>query len=426
MAINRRQFIKRSAGVVTVSLVMPNLWLREARAQSGSRRKLVVIQLAGGYDGLNVVVPYTSSRYQSLRPNLHFKDSELKDAQGNSTIISSEFGLHPELGEIKSMYDAGKVAVVLGVGYPTPNLSHFLSTDIWQTANTNGGTGDGWLGKYADLALFGKPGLTAANIGGSLPKALFADKAVIPSISNFANYTYQTDQRFGGDRNNQINTFNSANRRSFPTGSFAAALATTGVDAVAGAAQLQTAVATYSSTITYPTPNPLAAALKMVAQIMVTVPEASLLYVSMGGFDHHSQEIGNAEQPTNKNVGQLAQLLKYLSEGVDTFYKDLEQHNLANDVLILPWSEFGRRPNENASFGSDHGTALPIMVIGNGVHGGIYGVQPSLETTALDTAGNMKFQVDFRSVYATVLDRWLGADARAILGGTFENIGFLG
>jgi uncharacterized protein (DUF1501 family) len=437
MAINRRQFIKRSAGAISVSLVMPKLWLGQAQGQSvtaANRKIFIVIQMSGGNDGLNTVAPFTDSAYLSLRPTLGFKESELKDVQGNSTILGNQpFGLNPALSEIKGLYDAGKVAIVLGVGYPSANLSHFLSTDIWMTANIAGGVGDGWLGKYADQKLLGQSSLSAINIGGSLPKAFFAEKVVVPTISNFATYTFQTDTRFAGDRNNQINTFNSTNQRDFGPDSFAGAIAKSGVDAVGGAAQLQTAVGGYTSPVVYPSGAgftnravQFAGALKMAAQIVTTIPEANLLFVQMGGFDHHSQEIGSAaDQFTDKKIGEHAELLQALSLGVKAFYDDMTAHGLADNVVMMTFSEFGRRPNENASHGSDHGTASNLFVIGNPVQGGkLYGEQPSL--TDLDSARNMKFKVDFRSVYATILDKWLGADSRSILGGQFGDVGFLG
>jgi uncharacterized protein (DUF1501 family) len=425
MATTRRQFIKRSATAVTVSLVMPRLWIGNALAQSPQdRRILVVIQLAGGNDWLNTLVPYTDSTYRTLRPTIGFAESELKDAQGHSTIISSSFGLHPGLTEIKSLYDAGRVAIVNGVGYPSPNLSHFLSMDIWQTANTNGGVGNGWLGKYADQKLVGQSGLSAVSIGGSLPKALFSDKVVVPSISNFQNYQFLTDPRNTGDRNNQINTFNQNSNRSFDDGSFIKEIAATGIDALAGAQRVQQSVGTYTSPVTYPSGNGLANALKMVAQLATTVSEANLFYVQMGGFDHHSDEIGNAQSPTDKTVGQHMNLLSQFSQAVKAFYDDMASHGLADKLLMMHWSEFGRRPGENASFGTDHGTSSGQLIIGDPVVGGIYGQQPSL--TDLDGAGNLKFKVDFRAVYATVLDKWLSADSQSILGASFENVGFLG
>lgn len=430
MPTTRREFIRRSVGAVTASLVIPKIWTGSARAQGlaadPNRKIFVVIQLGGGNDGLNTVIPYTDSRYYSLRPNLGFKESELKDDQNRSTILNGQVGLHPALGEIKELYDAGKVAIVLGAGYPDPNLSHFLSTDIWETANPDGGQGEGWLGKYADQKLVGKSGLSAVSVGGSLPKAFFGENVVVPSISSFETYNYLTDARYPRDRTNQLNTFNANYARTFTPDTFTSLLDGNGLDAVTGAAQVQSATATYTSNVTYPANNPLANALKMLAQLITTIPETSLLWVQMGGFDNHSAQIATVSGQPSKLTGDHADLLSRFSEAVKAFYDDLVQHGLGDNVVMMSWSEFGRRPNENASFGTDHGTAAPMFVVGNPVHGGLYGQQPSLATTALDGAGNMRFSVDFRAVYGTILDRWLGADSKSILGAQYENVGFLG
>lgn len=427
MPTSRRKFIKQSAGMVTLGLVMPKMWITDARAQSPADRKiLVVIQLAGGNDPFNTLVPYTDARYHSLRPVLSFKEAELKDAAGRSMIIENGFGLHPALSHLKDFYDENKLAIVQGVGYPQPNLSHFLSMDIWHTADLTGLQGEGWLGKYADIALVGQPGLPAVSIGNTLPKSLFADDFVTPSISNFNNYTYQTDNRHRGDRENQLNTFKTNNSRSFAEGSFIAEIASTGFDALKGAEQIQESVGSYVPAVDYPSPNPLASALQMVAQIATTIPDANLFYVSMGGFDHHSNEIGNDQNAADKTVGQLATLLRYFSEGVKAFHDDMAGHGLAENLLMFQWSEFGRRPNENNSFGTDHGTAECLWVIGDSVKGGLYGEQPSLAATQLDNAGNMVFKVDFREVYATILDKWLGVDSKEVLGAQYPNVGFLG
>ncbi|MEK6288570.1 MAG: DUF1501 domain-containing protein [Acidobacteriota bacterium] len=431
MPVTRRQFIKRGAGMVTVGIVIPKFWLSAARGEQidfTPRRKLVVIQLAGGNDGFNTVVPYTDARYHSLRPTLAFRDAELKTNNGTSTIISNEFGLHPAMGEIKALYDEGRVAIVLGVGYPNPNLSHFLSMDIWHTADPNGVGSRGWLGKYADLALIGQPSLTAASIGSlDLPKSFGAERFVVPNIINFSLYNFIADPNYPGDYNNQTNTFNFAAGRTLSTGSFIGAINNTAFESVRGAQQVQKSISNYKSSIAYPANNPLAAGLQMVAQLMTTVPEASLLYVQMGGFDSHSDQIGDRQADRgNKGVGDHATLLKWFSEAIKLFHDDLTEHGLADDVLMMQWSEFGRRPDENASFGTDHGTAAPIFVLGNPVRSGLYGAQPSLAATELDPAGNVKFNVDFREVYATILDRWLGADSKAVLGAQYPNVGFLG
>jgi uncharacterized protein (DUF1501 family) len=428
MPTTRREFIKRSAGAVSLGIVMPSLLLSEARGQStdANKRKLVIIQLSGGNDGFNTVIPFTDSRYQALRPTLAFKDVDLQPARGTSMILSNDFGLHPAMSEIKSLWDDNKVAITLGVGYPNANLSHFLSMDIWHTADTSGLAGKGWLGKYADIALLGKSGLPAASIGGESPKTFYADRVVIPNIINFQFYNFLTDPSYPGDSRNQMNAFNAVASRTLASDKFAGAINTTAFESVASAQKVQAAIASYQSSVRYNPQNPLAVALQMLAQIITTMPEANLLYVQLGGFDNHAYQVDNTNGRANKFAGSHFVLLKWFSEAVKAFYDDLVEHNMADDVLMMQWSEFGRRPGENASFGTDHGSVLPMFIIGNPVRGGFYGQQPSLAATELDFAGNPKFKVDFRAIYATILSRWLGADARAILGAQYENIGFLG
>ena len=196
-------------------------------------------------------------------------------------------------------------------------------------------------------------------------------------------------------------------------------------ESVKGAQLVQRAVSGYSSSVTYPDLNPLAVGLKMAAQIMVTVPEARLIYVQMGGFDHHSDQVSRRDGQLDKLKGQHADLLSWFSEAVNLFHIDMTEHGLADKLLMMQWSEFGRRPGENASFGTDHGSVGSMFLIGNPVNGGIYGNHPSLAATQLDGAGNPRFNVDFREVYATVLDRWLGTDSKAVLGGTYPDLGFL-
>lgn len=298
--------------------------------------------------------------------------------------------------------------------------------DIWHTADTSGLAGKGWLGKYADLALIGKPGLPAASIGGESPKTFYANKLVIPNIINFQFYNFLTDPNYPGDSNNQINAFNAAASRALPADKFIDSINSTAFESVASAQRVQVAIAGYRSSVNYNPQNPLAVALKMLAQIITTMPEANLLYVQMGGFDNHAYQIESANGRVNKFAGAHFVLLKWFSEAVKSFYDDLVEHQIADDVLMMQWSEFGRRPGENASFGTDHGSVTPMFLIGNPVRGGLYGEQPSLAATELDYAGNPKFKVDFRAVYATILNRWLGTDARLVLGAQYENVGFLG
>jgi uncharacterized protein (DUF1501 family) len=406
---------------------MPRLWLnKEARAQVPETvpgHKFVIVQLLGGNDGLNTLVPYSDSRYHALRPTLGFSDSEL-----SNTIIDSNFALHPSMTAIKALYDQGHVAISDGTGYPSPNLSHFTSMDIWHSGDPTLHKTEGWLGSYADLALIGKS-LPWVAVDPESPFTMRSNKVVAPDLAPtptaFAQYTFQTDAKYPGDSTNQRNVWNTIYSRGLDSSTFLGQVATTGLNAVAGADRIRTSVTSYTSMVTYAT-NTLGVGLKMVAQLMTTIPEIEIFYVTWGGFDTHSAAIGTTANPTDRLTGQHATLLTAFSEGINTFLKDLADHGLADQTLIFQWSEFGRRPQENASRGLDHGTAAPIFIIGNPVKGGLYGKQPSLAAADLDSGGNPHMQVDFRAVYGTILNKWLGADANAVLGGQFEDVGFLG
>jgi uncharacterized protein (DUF1501 family) len=430
VTITRRQFIKTGLGTMAVGMVMPKTLLgRPSSAGPGTsgagRKILVIVQLAGGNDGLNTVIPYTDPNYYQLRPTLGFQQSELVDANGNSTIINGQFGFHPALSEIKALYDQKQVAVVLGVSFPNPNLSHFLSMDIWETADLSGNSGEGWIGKYADVALANAPGLTAAAVGELLPQAMYSPNVVIPAIVDFGSYNFPTDPNYSGDSQNQLNTFQLNGGRNLS--GLTAQVSQIGMNAVNGALLVQNSIAQYTSPITYPDDNPLAQGFMMLAQLLTTINELQVVYVQLGSFDTHSDEVDHPGGQPTRASGQHAQLLAWFSQGVNLFLQDLAAHSIADNTVIMTWSEFGRRVQENTSFGTDHGTASPQFIIGPPVHGGIlYGSQPSLAN--LDQYGNMAFTVDFRSVYATILEKWLGVDSMEILGtDSFpRDLGFFG
>ncbi|HKV37583.1 MAG TPA: DUF1501 domain-containing protein, partial [Blastocatellia bacterium] len=220
----------------------------------------------------------------------------------------------------------------------------------------------------------------------------------------------------------KINTLLGLHNRSFAAGSFVGREAMIGTDAINGAIQFGSAIQGYTSTVQYPNNNDLAGTLQMLAQVITTIPEVSLLYVQTGGFDTHSDQING----TDRLTGQHADLLGNFSDAIDAFYQDMAQHQLADQVVVMQWSEFGRRPGENDSRGTDHGTASSIFVIGDAVQGGLYGQQPSLAASDLDDAGNPMFTQDYRSVYATILNKWLGGDASQVLGSDYGNVGFFG
>jgi uncharacterized protein (DUF1501 family) len=305
------------------------------------------------------------------------------------------------------------MAIVEGVGYPNPNLSHFAAMDIWQTLDLSGQGAQGWLGKYV-AGMVDKDGhpFHSLAIGASLPTALQALNADVPVVGSPKNYALQPDAgqpKSAADARVQalLKLYNT-----YPQSApYAALLDATAQNAYSGSRQLLDVASRYTPQAQYPTSN-LAKGLQTLAEVIVEGLGLRVGYVTLGGFDTHADQ--GATQ---------AKLLQDLADSLTAFYADLTAHGAAQDVVVMTWSEFGRRVEENASLGTDHGTAAPLFVLGDAVRGGIYGEPPDLNT--LDGSGNLKFTTDFRSVYATILDAWLGAPAHAILGGDFGSQGFI-
>lgn len=400
---NRRDFLKKSIGLASLAAFTPDLWVRTAKAQAAGVKTLVVLQLGGGNDGLNTIVPYSQGAYYDARPTIGIPESQVIDLNGS-------FGFHPNLAALTPLYQAQKLAVIQGVGYPQPNRSHFRSMDIWQTAEPIELEQTGWLGRFADMHLLDKGELAAVNIGGSLPKSFNAENIVVPSIVNLQSYQFLTDPQHTGDRTNQINTFLSCNNRPTATGD-EQFLAETALGAYNGSSELQTAASGYTPKATYPTSR-LATDLQFAAQIITSGVGARVIYVATGGYDTH------ANQPNDQG-----NLHRTMAEALAAFQADIEGQGLADNVILIAFSEFGRRVNENGSDGTDHGTAGPMFALGNSIQGGVHGQLPSL--TSLDGNGDLIFTVDFREVYAEVLDTWLGVNSRDILGDTYSHIGIL-
>lgn len=429
MATTRRQFIKRTAAATAAGLLLPGItFARRGEGATGSRRILVVVQLVGGNDGLNTVIPYKDARYYALRPTLGFKEEELRDADGKPTVINGEFGLHPALKELKQMYDERKLAIVLGVGYPNGDLSHAASTEIWQTAEVGAARRFGWLGRYADHLLQGKPDFAAVAVGTStIAKTFIGERRAVPLVTRLGESGFALN--FIPERNNFTTTFRALHGREFPQGSLYNAITQAARGAERGAESVQEALTRYQSSVVYAATNPLAQALKTVAVLATGLPDSYLFHVSYPAFfDTHSQQIGTqADRYRDKFAGFHALEMRRLSEAIKLFFDDLTEQGLADNVMLMTYSEFGRRPNENASLGTDHGTSSNLFVIGDHVRGGdLYGAQPSLSTMQLDLDGNQRFTTDFRSVYATVMDNWLAEiESERILGARFPHLGFL-
>lgn len=418
MAHSRRDFLKGAIGTISLSMAVPGYMLSSPLSSAYAQdvlanaaapgKTLVVVEFDGGNDGLNTVIPYADKAYYDARPTLAIPNSSVLK-------VNDKLGFHPAMTKFKALFDQGHIAVVQNTGYPNPDLSHFRSRIIYQRADpTTQETIDqlGWLGKYADLELFKtNNGLAAINFGVSLNKSLAADKVIVPSISNFSLYQFNSDPKYLGDRNNQLNAFKKAGGVQSPDNQFDY-VGGTGVGAVNGADTLQNGIKKYTTpNVTY-IKDTLGQQLQMAAQVIAADLGTQIIYVFVGGFDTHTDQLEDQ-----------AKLLGSISDNFDAFYQDLVRLNKVNDVMLLGFSEFGRRVNENGSGGTDHGTAAPMFVLGNSVKGGFYGDIPNL--TKLDSAGNLMYSTDFRSVYNTILTDWLNTDAQAILGGKFDNLGFV-
>jgi uncharacterized protein (DUF1501 family) len=417
MKLSRRAMIKDGMLVVSAGMVMPTIFSRGvasakalsidgARAsQAASDRTLIVVQMAGGNDGLNTVVPYTDSLYKQMRPTLAIPDNQVVQLDGR-------LGLHPNLAPLKKLWDQGHLAIVEGVGYPNQSLSHFQAMDIWQTLDLSGNGSQGWLGKLVSgwVDQEGHP-FQALNIGTQTAQALASISKPVPTLTSVQSYRVAADPADSDGGNGRLQALMKL-YNSYPrTAPYAALLDTTALDAQEGSRQLHEASAQYQPMVTYPT-GPFAAGLKVLAEAIVQNLGLRVGYVTLGGFDTHANQ-----QTTHGN------LMKALADGLSAFYNDLALHGKADNVVVMTWSEFGRRVEENGSLGTDHGTAAPMFVLGNPINRGIFGEPPSLSN--LDSAGNMKYTIDFRSVYATVLDRWLGASSKDVLGGSFGSQNFL-
>jgi uncharacterized protein (DUF1501 family) len=368
------------------------------------RRTLVVIQLGGGNDGLNVLVPYGDGTYHDVRPKLAIQQSDV-------LALDDHQGLHPSLKSFKRLYDDGQLALIQGVGYPNPNRSHFRSMDIWHTARPDANGDQGWLGAFmAEVYKVGESPFQCVNMGNAIPKALSTPHAPVAAVQDTTAFQFLADRRLPVAKDPLLKTFGQVYAkpgRKLPTMDLVVQgweTTVQGVDALAKSTEK------YQPTVVYPQ-NPFAKALQGVAQMIASDLGTRVFYVSLGGFDTHANE-----KLTHAN------LLTQVSDGLAAFQRDLEQMAKADGVLTLGFSEFGRRVRENGSGGTDHGAAGPMFAIGPGVRVGVYGDAPSL--TSLDQ-GDLRYTVDFRSIYATVLENWFGMPSQRILGGTFDRLPFL-
>lgn len=425
--LSRRNFIK-IGGVMTMAGAMAPAFIAKTLDAAGpslsnNQKALVVVQLTGGNDGLNTVIPYADSTYYSVRPTIGIPaDQVLK--------LDDQLGLNPGMKGLKSLWDAGQLGVVRGVGYPNPNYSHFRSMQIWQSGNPDQVVESGWLGRYLDSQVksdgsnaraVGNSAMVIGNAGqgGGAPLAMWTEKTVVLSYNGAQSFRFVADNAVASDHDAQL----SAAKKIYgiATGNNVADyIRNAALDALNASDQIDKIASGYKTSVTYPN-TPFAGRLKNIAEMLDSDFGARVFYVATdGSFDTHFNE----NQQGAGLVGYHTKLLSSLSDGLAAFYQDLAEKNLADSVLTMTFSEFGRRVAENGSHGTDHGSAEPMFIIGgkNAIKGGMYGTQPSL--TDLDN-GNLKVQLDFRSVYSTVLKNWLNADPTSVVGGSYPLLNFI-
>jgi uncharacterized protein (DUF1501 family) len=409
----RREFLGLSStgiGLLAFSQFAPHFLVQSTLAATPAPEKdrsvLVLVQLAGGNDGLNTVIPFEDADYYRLRPTLGIaKDKVLR--------LDDTLGLHPSCTALHALYQSGRLGVVQNVGYPNPNRSHFRSMEIWETASASDEfAATGWVGRFLDNACAGMPA------DAHDPVAIHLTNGVPQSFTSADTHPTFGLAPGGGNRRD-----NEDSRKLLETmiGSPSAAagatehgnstfLKQTLMDTLVTEKKVQRVISEYRPSTPYPG-SPLAVSLRNVAALVAARLPTRVYFVSLGGFDTHSNQIG-----------QHAQLLTQLSEALSAFQKDLEAKKLDQQVTTMTFSEFGRRPSENESRGTDHGTAAPLFVMGSKVKAGLHGSGPSLR---LERNQDLLFTTDFRKVYATALEGWLGAPADKVLGQKFAPMGFL-
>ncbi len=381
---------------------------------------LVVLQMAGGNDGINTVVPYASDHYHRARPRIGLKAGEVLK-------LNDEVALHKNLIGFKELYDAGQLAIIQGVGYPNPNRSHFRSTEIWQTASdSNKFSSTGWLGRYFDNSCAGCDPAVAVTIGNQMPQAFASKQPKGICFNNPQNYRFQSgdrkehgekmdateesyrklnqaDDNMGENSGGTITAINGPARSGVSPLDF---IERTALDAQVSSDEVRAIAAKATDQAVYPA-SQLANSLKLVAKLIGGGMATRIYYVSQGGYDTHTNQVATQER-----------LLRELGDAVKAFMDDLKAQGNAGRVLMMTFSEFGRRVAENANGGTDHGAAAPLFIMGNRVRAGLLGQYPSLAPADL-YQGDIKYNVDFRSVYAAVLEEWLKTKSAPILGRKF-------
>ena len=366
---------------------------------------IVVLQLTGGNDYLNTVIPYNDPHYRDNRPAVGVAEDRILK-------INDNVGFHPEMAPMQRLYDQGKVAIINGVGYANSPRSHFRSMDIWHTCEPDKLGTEGWLGRVTkDLDPNKENVVTTVSFGPSLPRALALPGVPVACVDDLDTFGMLPTISETEQRTKILDRFTRLYSPTIGSGFVMDYLGQTGLDSLKAADILKVAPGKYNSTVEYPD-TPLARKLRGIAQVDIADLGTRILYCDHGSFDSHSNQVGMHDK-----------LWHDVSSAVESFFDDLRENNAGENVIMLLFSEFGRRVHDNGS-GTDHGAAGAAFVIGEGVKGGEYGEYPSTNTEDLEQ-GDLVPNTDFRSVYTTIAENWMGLDANPLVGGTFEKPSFV-
>lgn len=407
---SRRRFLRASIGgaaAIGIGSMVPDCFTHAANHDGdGNERILVVVQLSGGNDGLNTVVPYSDDAYRAVRPKLAIATSDVLKCD-------DAVGFHPSLKAMRELLDDGKLAVVQNVGYDQPNRSHFESMDIWHTCRRKGeARPDGWLGRFLDSKAIQAGGdVPALHLGQEQqPLAIASNKVHVPTVRDLSEFQLQGRNRMALRSILHASVATEMSHRAKDSGEpndLLNFLQSSATSALESSQRVTDAAGVYNSDATYPETE-LGMKLRTIAQLIDAGLATRIYYVQLDGFDTHAQ------QPATHAI-----LLRQWSEAVSALIRDLGARGHADRVCVMTFSEFGRRVAENASEGTDHGAAGPMFLCGGGVKAYIFGKHSSLNDLQ---DGDLKHDIDFRQVYASVLSSWLGADPSPIIGGNFATL----
>ena len=368
-----------------------------------SEKTLVVIQLTGGNDFMNTIVPYTNGHYYDARKKIVL-------GQDDFLPINDTLAINKNAAPFKRMFDEGNMAIIQGIGYPNSNRSHFRGMDIWHTCEPDRVGSEGWLGlAVKEIDPSGENVLTGVNIGQGLPRAMAVAGVPVTSISDLEGYGVMKRLEQEQLREKALKAFKDIYGQAIGSGVVAEYIGKTGLDVLRGADMLSEVAGNYNSTVEY-ADNTIAKSLRDVARIHLSGLGTRIFYTSHGGYDTHANEM-----PAHPK------LISDLSGAVSDFMDDLEEHEAADDIVILVFTEFGRRMRDNGS-GTDHGSGGGAFIFGKNVKGGLYSEYPSLDPANWEHGEDLQHTIDFRGIYGTVLEQWLQLEAKPIVKGGFEQI----